>query len=128
MIGGGAFMAFQYLPPQQDASDKRSWANRRASVRYQCGPATAGRVNVAEKHEFLRAWVMDLSAHGIGLLVSRRLDIGQLVIISMKNTSGEHSYEMAARVAHISPHVQGEWVIGFELQKSLNYDDLDALL
>jgi hypothetical protein len=121
-------MALEFLPPQQQPAALPSPANRRASVRYQCGPATPGRVNIAEKHEFVRAWVLDLSARGMGLLVPRRLDIGQFVIVRMKSTSGRQTYELAARVAHISPHVQGDWVIGFELHKPLTPDDLDALL
>jgi hypothetical protein len=122
-------MAYPSVPPQQQhAIDRRAPGNRRASVRYHCGPATVGRVSVAEKDEFLRAWVMDLSVHGMGLVVPRELAIGQLVIITMKDAAGRQTYELPARVAHVSNQQPGEWFVGFELHSPLGPDDLDALL
>jgi hypothetical protein len=121
-------MATPLVPSEPEAQPRASTSNRRASVRYQCGLATAGRVSVAEKHEFLRAWVLDLSAHGMGLLISRALEVGQLVVITVKSTSGDHTYELPARVARVTAHPHGDWVVGFELNQLLSPDDLDALL
>jgi PilZ domain len=121
-------MSFQYIPFKEGPSEPRARSNQRVSVRYHCGPATAGRVNVAEKLEFLRAWVLDLSAQGVGLLVPRQLDLGQLVIITVKGTSNQRTYELPARVVHVTRSPQGEWVAGFALNDPLTSDDLDALL
>jgi len=121
-------MSFQYFPFQEGAREQPAWSNRRASVRYHCGPATPGRVYLAEKQEFLRAWVLDLSKHGISVVIPRALDVGQLVTITMKNTSGDRTFELPALVAHVNRHPQGEWVVGFGFASALEEDDLDALL
>jgi hypothetical protein len=121
-------MSFQYVPFKEDPPKPRARSNQRVSVRYRCGPATAGRVNVAEKHEFLRAWVLDLSAQGVGLLVPRQLDVGQLVIITVKTMSNQRTYELPAQVVHVTKNPQGEWVAGFALNHPLTSEDLDALL
>jgi hypothetical protein len=121
-------MSFQYVPYKEGEAQQRAWMNRRASVRYQCGPATPGRVALVDKQEFLRAWILDLSAHGIGLLIPRQLDAGQRVIVTLKAASGQKTYALPAQVAHVTRHPQGEWIVGFELDRPLSSDDLDALL
>ena len=45
--------------------------NRRATVRYQCAPATSAKVYAAEDITFQVAWIMDLSKTGAGLLLKQ---------------------------------------------------------
>lgn len=103
-------------------------ANRRATVRYQCAPATSGRVVLAEDYEFQRAWVLDLSTGGVGLSMSRGVRAGTSLVIQLKSANRQKVYELAARVAHVTPMPTGDFRIGCEFFQSLSGDDLDALL
>jgi hypothetical protein len=122
-------MSFQYVPLQDNVSaQKRTPTNRRAYVRYQCGPATPGRLMVVEGHEWQRAWIIDLSLGGAGLLLSRSLEPGLTLVLHMRSTSQSKTYELPAHVAHASRQPDGDWVIGCEFEQQLTDDLLDALL
>ena len=121
-------MSQQDVPAQgQGAPPAGASTNRRASVRYLCAPATPGRVAAVETQEFLRAWVLDLSVRGVGLLVSRVIPAGQAVHVVLKTAAGK-SFELPARVARATQQGGDDWIIGCELLDRLSDDDLDALL
>jgi hypothetical protein len=105
----------------------RSSSNRRASVRYQCGPATPGQVQV-EGQEWQRAWVLDLSVSGVGLLVSRELQAGLEIVIHLKSPAAQQTYALPARIRHASRQLDGEWILGCEFAGKLTDEQLDALL
>jgi hypothetical protein len=121
-------MAFPTVPFKEGAREPRAGSNRRASVRYHCGPATPGRIYLSQTQEFLRAWVLDLSRHGMGLIVPRPLEVGQQVTIKMKNATGDRTFDMSAEVVHVNTHPHGEWVAGFEFATPLDDNVLDAIL
>ena len=119
-------MSYQFVPLPKAA--KSPWINQRATVRYQCAPATAGRVAGADDREFQRAWVLDLSSKGIGLELARALPIGTLVIVQLKGPDSAKTYELPAHVIHSTPKPTGDFVIGCELVSRLSNEDLEALL
>lgn len=102
--------------------------NRRALVRYQCAPATVGRVLLTDKQEWQRAWLLDLSQGGAGVLLGRQVEAGKHVVLQIKSASSSKTYELPARVAHATCRPDGEWVVGLELLTRLTPDELDALL
>ena len=118
-------MSYQYVPWGSGPA-KTPLVNRRATVRYQCAPATPGRVIVAGDHEFQRAWVLDISTKGVGLLMSRSFDPGVLVTIHLKGI--KKTFELSARVVHSTPQSSGDWVVGCALFTPLCQDDLDDVL
>src|ERR1017187_1847377 len=89
-----------------------SLANRRASIRYRCAPATVGRVISTADQEFQLACVIDLSLRGIGMQVVRPIEAGRLVIVAMKSNDGRKTFELAARVMHCNAVPHEEWYIG----------------
>jgi hypothetical protein len=103
-------------------------SNRRATIRYRCAPATVAKVFSTDDHEFQRAWIIDLSLKGIGMQLTRPLDAGRLVIVSMKSNDGAKTFELSARVMHCNPAPQGEYSIGCELIEPLSADELEQLL
>ena len=62
--------------------------NRRGVIRYRCAPATVGKVISTEDQEFQRAWVLDFSLKGVGMQLSRPLEPGRLIILSIKSNDG----------------------------------------
>ncbi len=121
-------MAPQYFALQTDENGSPRWVNRRAYVRYQCALATAGKVYPAKRQDFLRAWVLDLSRGGAGLLLNQRLLVDDEVVVQISAQGSRERYDFPARVIHVSPHVSGEWLIGFEFLAPLTDDLLDVLL
>jgi hypothetical protein len=122
-------MSFQFVPCEESLSaPKRTPTNRRAYVRYRCGPATSGRLMVVEGHEWQRAWIIDLSLGGAGLLLSRALEPGLSLVLHLRSTSQNKTYELPAHVAHASRQPDGDWVIGCEFEQQLTDDLLDTLL
>ena len=120
-------MSHQYVPLQRElASGSR--INQRATVRYQCAPATPGRLIVADDREFQRAWILDLSIKGIGMQLSRPLKAGALVLIQLKSIVEKKTFDLAARVAHATLMPGGDWVVGCEFIQPLGKEELDDLL
>jgi hypothetical protein len=117
-------MSFQYSALQAGAAGTR---NQRATVRYQCAPATSGRIVVTGDFEFQRAWVLDLSTRGVGLFMSRPVKTGVALVIQLKSAS-QKTYELSARVVHATEMPTGDFRIGCEFTTGLSDDDLDALL
>lgn len=121
-------MSFQYLSLQTDEASRRKWINRRGSVRYQCAPATVGKVFSGPREEYQRIWVLDLSKGGAGILLGRPLVSGQEIFIQISSPSNNQKLEFGARVAHVTEKVTGEWIVGLEFLRPLTDDELDALL
>jgi hypothetical protein len=105
-----------------------SGPNQRATVRYRCPPATAGRVQLADDVKFLRAWLQNLSAAGIGLLMSKPLDCGLLVTVQIKSQVSKKTYALSAHVIHATQQSKGEWLIGCAFEEPLTSENLDDLL
>jgi c-di-GMP-binding flagellar brake protein YcgR len=103
-------------------------SNRRATVRYRCAPATTGKVYSAEDHEFVRAWIVDLSLKGIGMQLARPLELGRHIVIVMRNNDNTRVMEYSARVVrcHQVPH--DEWHIGGEFTIPLTPEELEMFL
>jgi hypothetical protein len=97
-------------------------------VRYQCPPATVGRVLVAEPYHTLDAWLMNLSVSGAGLLLNRALEEGACILLELEVVGRAAPLELGARVAHCNRHHDGAWVIGCTFTAKLSDDDLEALL
>lgn len=100
--------------------------NRRATVRYQCAPATSGKVLVTDDQEYQRAWILDLSATGAGLEIARPLAAGAFLVIQLKGRT--NTYQLPAHVAHATRQLSGEWLVGCELVNRLSDAELDDLL
>src|SRR5688500_3343235 len=108
-------MSLKFVPSPETPGQAPLSPRRRASVRYQCGPATPGKLYVGEKQEWQRAWVMDLSRGGMGLLVNRPLEVGKFIIIQMKSNDEKKVFDLSATVMHVTEKPSGDWVVGCEL-------------
>jgi hypothetical protein len=110
------------------SSSAASRSNKRATVRYRCAPATIGKLFVSDDQEYQHAWVLNLSAQGIGLILTRAVAAGTFVVIQIKSNDPSKTYELTAHVAHCTSLPHGEWNVGCELVNVLSSEDLDLLL
>jgi hypothetical protein len=100
---------------------------RRAHVRFpcegdsSCSPITAGRG---------QGWsgkIRDISRGGIGILLSRRVELGTLLSIEIQLANNRNAGTQLARVVHVTPHSGGGWVIGCCFTNELSDDEVAAL-
>ena len=119
---------FVPLPAEVDVVARSQWERRRQGPRYRCGPASVGRVTTLKPSQSHRGWILDLSTHGVGLLLTQPLAAGTLLLLHLKSTSGDRCYELAGQVIHSTTQTDGDWLIGCLFADPLTPDDLDALL
>lgn len=121
-------VSFEELPVGKGNLYKLEMANHRATIRYQCAPATASSIRLDNDHEYQRGWVQNLSVAGIGLLLSRPISPTTHILVILKTADGQRTLNMEARVIHSTQQPSGDWVVGCEFSERLSEDDLDQLL
>lgn len=121
-------MSFQGLSQHGEAPLLKQWVNHRATVRYQCAPAFVGRLLVAGDQEYQRGWLQDLSLGGLGILLRRALPVRVPVVIRLKSSTSDKTYDLPARVVHSTQLANGDYLVGCEFVQSLTNEDLDQLL
>jgi hypothetical protein len=121
-------MSIELTLLQVVAGGAQRWINRRASVRYQCAPATPGKVLAGSREEFLHAWVVDLSQSGAGIVLGRSIAIGQHIILKITSPTSNQRIGVSASVVRILEQPDGQWLAGLEFQQPLSLDELDTLL
>ena len=114
--------------PTDGAAKPVARGNQRATIRYRCAPATLGKIYLGDDQEFQRACVLDLSVRGIGLQISRRLELGTFLLVSVRSNDRSITFELYAQVVRCAPLPLGEWIVGCELAVPLTAEDLDHLL
>jgi PilZ domain len=119
----------QIIVPHEGLAKPASRGNRRATIRYRCAPATVGKVFSADDQEFQRACILDLSLKGIGMQLSRPLEEGRLIIITIRGNDGAKVHELTAKVMRCIAVPQGDdWYIGCELMTPLSPEEMEQLL
>jgi hypothetical protein len=121
-------MSYQHTPFGAELPQGAPRPNRRASVRYQCPLATAGRLLLTDRTEYRRAWVIDLSRHGIGLVVTRALPLGQRLVVQLTSPTTGTSFELPALVTRTSTQPDGDCHVGCAFVTPLGDAELDELL
>jgi hypothetical protein len=103
--------------------------NRRAWVRYPSGQRGVCRALANSHHGGLwPAKVCDVSSGGLSLFMSRRFEVGTMLVVDLDNTSGDESVLLLARVVRVTERKRGDWVMGCILSKQLGFNDLMGLV
>ncbi len=113
--------------PPAEPGQETCAPNQRATIRYRCPPAAAGRVYLAEDLAFIRAWLHNLSTTGIGLVLNKPLHEGLLLTIQLRGTRQQKRFHLEARVVHSTPK-DGAWLVGCQFVTPLSAGDLQELL
>ena len=69
----------------------------------------------------------DVSMTGLGLIVSRRVEVGSLLAISVVSTAQKLSKTLLVRVAHVTP-VPGGFLVGGTFNEPLTYQEFTAMV
>ena len=106
---------------------------RRASIRYPCdaesfSPENSCRPITATQKDAWGATVRDLSTIGMGLVVSRRFELGTLLIVDLEDADHTSRSSMLVRVVRISQESKASWLLGCAFTTKLTESELLSLM
>jgi hypothetical protein len=115
-------------PPAADQTASEAGHCCRAWVRHAPRQETPCLLVGLADHERWPARVQDLSTGGVGLHLGTRVEVGRFVLVELISASGLFSRLLLTRVAHISEHPEGGFVVGGEFISELPERELRFLL
>ena len=71
--------------------------------------------------------VRDISLHGVGLVVSQRVEVGGLLAVALTHAGKNLHKTVLVRVTHITP-VPGGFLLGGVFTEPLSYQEFTALV
>ncbi len=101
---------------------------RRSRERIPCTRAPMVRVLARPSFQSFRAIVRDVSASGIGLVLTRCFEPGTLLAIQMQTSQAGFSGILTAQVKHATPQPGGLWLLGCSLSRNLSEEEVLALM
>ena len=108
------------------AAPKSVGPARRRAVRHRCYLMNLARVTAPGVEPRL-AWLQNLSAAGVGMLLESPLATGMLLEIKLLTAAGM-PLAVCGRVAHATQRADGGWLVGCAFAQPLGEEDLEALL
>jgi PilZ domain len=111
-----------------DPSLMRVPFNRRVSLRYPCGTEISAKVKIGREDPFRSAPGQNISQGGMGVILDECPEVGLIVNIRLVDRVLSFSYELAARIVHVTPAGPGEWLVGLAFSRKLTVSELASLL
>jgi hypothetical protein len=74
------------------------------------------------------ARLQNVSTDGVGLLLSKRVEVGATVVIVVTNSARSFSRTLLVNVVHVTPQVGGTFLVGGTFSTPLTYDELRNLV
>ena len=105
-------------------ASNRSWFEKRIEPRHNCRKLVRIRPVTTPESSFRLSLVQDVSANGIGLLLSNQVAPGALLEVEVEGRSCTRRF---ARVMHCTKH-EGGWLVGCQLNHSLSDSEMEKLL
>jgi hypothetical protein len=118
-------MPEQSVLPANDHSPI-SGLDRRVAVRYPANPNASCHAAVASGGS-CTAWVRDISAVGVALLIAREFPTGTILTIELENALHRVNCVIRARVVHtLEVPPDGRWLHGCAFERTLTDEELRA--
>jgi serine/threonine protein kinase len=113
------------LPRAEAVLVKPPPGERRAAIRYASKAHGKCQSVGGEKYPRWRAYVRDVSAVGIGLLLNRRFEPGATLIVELQGKARPR--HLLVRVVRMTKHASREWLLGCSFLSRLNEDAVNEL-
>jgi c-di-GMP-binding flagellar brake protein YcgR len=113
--------AFGARRVKHEAGDQRQW------VRFATNVTASYQIITAADLRKLPTEVLNISATGIGLVVTQPIPIGSLLSLELHGANGAAERTMLACVVHVTGRAEGEWALGCNFIRSLSENDLREL-
>ncbi len=101
--------------------------DRRATERFPINADTSCPFLSPVTEDFGQTKIRDISMHGIGLVVSRRVEPGSLLAIVLANPARGFNKTVLVRVAHTTP-LGGSYLVGGTFTTPLTYQEMSTLV
>jgi hypothetical protein len=101
--------------------------DRRASERFPVSGDVSCSFISPVVEDFGPAKIKNISMEGVGLLLSRRVEPGTMLAVTLANPSRGFNKTLLVRVAHSTPQTGG-CLVGGTFEPPLSYQDLTALV
>ncbi len=118
-------MPEQILSATAQSSSEYYGEDRRAAERLQ----SAGEVlwsPATGEGQFWPARLHDVSSLGLGLVLPRAVDVGTLLVLDLRPRCPTQTQPLSARVVHVTPSGEGEWLVGCALVGELSDQELSV--
>ena len=102
-------------------------ADRRAAERFPVNADTACAFAGEVTEDFGPVRIQNISMEGVGLLVSRRVEAGTLLAVTVANQAKSFSKTLLVRVAHVTQQ-RGSFLIGSTFDVPLTYQEFTMLV
>jgi hypothetical protein len=100
----------------------------RAATRLQCAPDSQAHVLVPPRGFQQKAFVRDISTRGVGLLVTRPLQVGDRLALRLGTPGKPACRVVPARVVHCAPYQGPWWLAGCQLTRPLTEEEVGDLV
>lgn len=101
--------------------------DQRAAERYPVNGDSTCTFLAPVVEDFGPSRIKNISMDGIGLLVSRRVEPGSLLAVTLSNPTRGFAKTMLVRVVHVTPQLAG-WLVGGTFNTPLTYQELTTLV
>ena len=101
---------------------------QRAAVRYSGNPDTCCQLLNAAASEWRPAWVRDISATGINVLLEQRFEPGTRLVIELENNLTRQLSRLEVIVIHSIECPNGDWFHGGAFSRDLTEQELRAFV
>ncbi|MFO0841186.1 MAG: PilZ domain-containing protein [Gemmataceae bacterium] len=102
-------------------------ADRRQSERFPVNADAACPFVSPVVENFGPVRIRDVSMHGVGLIVSRKVEPGTLMAVTLTNQTRGFSKTVLVRVTHSTP-LAGGFLVGGSFTAPLTYQDMTTLV
>ena len=102
-------------------------ADRRAVERFPVNADASCPMASPVVEDFGPVKLRDVSMHGIGLLLSRRVEAGALLAVVLANQARGFTKTVLVRVAHVTP-AGGAFLVGGSFVTPLTYQEMSILV
>jgi hypothetical protein len=102
-------------------------AERRAATRFACNMEGACRPLGSERRTRWKAKLTDVSALGVGLLLSRRFEPGTILLLDLRGTTAASPRRLLMRVVRVRAQGQLQWLVGCQLATALKPAEMQEL-
>jgi hypothetical protein len=102
-------------------------ADRRATERFPINPDSSCTFVAQAVQIVASVRIRDISMDGIGLLVSRPMEAGGMLAVTLSNAARNFNKTVLVQIAHVTPQV-GVYLVGGKFTSPLTYQELTTLV
>jgi hypothetical protein len=102
--------------------------DRRGAERFPIGRDTQCQFASPVVEDFGPVRIQNVSTDGIGMLVTRKVEVGSLLAVGVANPAKSFARTWLVRVVHVTEQSKGSYLVGGTFATPLTYEELTAVV